>query len=179
MVDGVRQLPFPLQTCPGVTTPFVHDCGVPQAVPEGALPLATQTGLPVVQSSVPVGLHGSPVEQVAPELQTTQLPPLHTRLAPQVVPSGAVPVAWQVAVPDWQVVIPSWHGSLGVQLTPAVQLLHVPPLQTLLFPQVVPFAMLPVSAQTEVPVAQDVAPVRHAVVGVQVTPAVHDTQLPV
>jgi len=63
------------------------------------LPDATQTGLPVVQEIVPDGLHASPVEQVAPELQATQLPPLHTRFVPQVVPSGAVPVAWQVAVP--------------------------------------------------------------------------------
>ena len=56
----------------------MHDCGVPQAVPEGALPEATQTGLPVVQEIVPEGLHAFPVEQVAPELQATQLAPLQT-----------------------------------------------------------------------------------------------------
>ena len=66
-----------------------------------------------------------------------------------------------------------------MQLPPAVQLLHVPALHTLLFPHDVPFVTFPVSAQTEVPVAHDVAPVRHAVEGVQVTPAVHETQLPV
>ena len=76
-------------------------------------------------------------------------------------------------------VVPIWQGSLGVQLPPAVQLPHAPPLHTLFVPHEVPFGTLPVSAQTEVPVAHDVAPVRHAVAGVQVTPAVHETQLPV
>ena len=130
-----------------------------------------------MQEVVPV-LHGSPVAQVAPALQATQLPPLHTRFVPQVVPSGADPIAWQVAVPVWQVYVPTWQGALGVQLPPAMQLPHVPPLHTLLFPHEVPFAMLPVSAQTEVPVAHDVAPVRHAVAGVQVTPAVQLLQVP-
>jgi hypothetical protein len=78
MADGVRQFPFPLQVCPGVTTPLVHDCGVPQDVPEGAFPDDTQTGLPVVQEIVPESLQALPVEQVAPELQATQLPPLQT-----------------------------------------------------------------------------------------------------
>jgi hypothetical protein len=61
-----------------VTTPSVHDWGAPQAVPEGAVPDATQTGLPVMQEIIPMGLQASPVEQDAPELQATQLPPLHT-----------------------------------------------------------------------------------------------------
>jgi hypothetical protein len=93
MVEGVLQFPLPLQTWPGVTTPFAHDCGVPQAVPDGALPDATQTGLPDVQEIVPEGLHALPVEQVAPELQATQAPRLQTEFVPQVVPSGANPVA--------------------------------------------------------------------------------------
>ena len=152
---------------------------MPQAVPEGALPAATQTGLPVAQEIAPIGLQASPVEQTIPELQATQVPPLHTRLVPQVVPSGAVPIAWQVAVPVWQVYAPTWQGALGVQLPPAIQLLHIPPLQTLFVPQEVPFATFPVSAQTEVPVAHEVAPVRQALAGWQATPAVHETQLPV
>ena len=64
------------------------------------------------------------------------------------------------------------------QLPPAVQLLHVPALQTLLVPHDVPFVKFPVSAQTELPVAHDVAPVRQAAAGVQETPAVHDPQVP-
>ena len=71
----------------------MHDCAAPQSVPAGALPDDTQTGLPVVQEIVPGSLQGSPVEQVAPELQAMQLPPLQTRFVPQVVPSGAGPVA--------------------------------------------------------------------------------------
>jgi len=68
---------------------------------------------------------------------------------------------------------------LGVQLPPAVQLTHVPPLHTLLFPHEVPLITFPVSAQTEAPVEHEVAPVRQAFVGVQVTPAVQGTQVPV
>ena len=65
-----------------------------------------------------------------------------------------------------------------MQLPPAVQLLHVPPLQTLLFPHEVPSAAFPVSPQTEVPVAHDVAPVRQGLAGVQLTPAVQEAQAP-
>jgi hypothetical protein len=67
------------------------------------LPADTQTALPVVQEIVPGSLHGLVGVQVAPEVQLIQLPPLHTRFVPQGVPSEAVPVAWQVAVPVWQV----------------------------------------------------------------------------
>jgi len=75
------------------------DCGAPQRVPGGALPEATQTALPVVQEIVPEGLHGSPVEQVAPALQTTQVPERHTLPVPQLMPSGAGAIAWQTWVP--------------------------------------------------------------------------------
>ena len=60
-----------------------------------------------MQEIVPESLHGLPVGQVAPELQATQLPALHTRFGPQVVPSAAVPIAWQVAVPVPQVMAPT------------------------------------------------------------------------
>jgi hypothetical protein len=78
MAEGVLQFPFALQAWAGVTTPPVQDCAAPQSVPAGALPDATQTGLPVVQEMVPDSLQGLPVEQVAPELQAMQLPPLQT-----------------------------------------------------------------------------------------------------
>jgi hypothetical protein len=68
---------------------------------------------------------------------------------------------------------------VGVQLPPAVQLTHVPLLHTLLLPHDVPLITFPVSAQTEVPVAHEVAPVRQTFDGVQVTPAVQGTQVPV
>ena len=45
-------------------------------------------------------------------------------------------------------------------------------------PQEVPVATFPVSAQAEVPVAHEVAPVRQGLAGVQLTPAVHAPQVP-
>ena len=81
-------------------------------------------------------------------------------------------------MPVWQVVLPTWQGSLGAQLLPAMQLMHAPALQTLLFPHEVPFVTFPVSVQTEAPVVQDVVPVRHAVAGVQLTPGMQVPQTP-
>jgi hypothetical protein len=83
-----------------------------------------------------------------------------------------------VGVPVWQVMAPSWQGLLGVQLPPAIQM-HVPPLHTLLLPHDVPSATFPVAAQTDIPVAHEVAPIRHGLAGWQLTPAVQETQLPV
>jgi len=48
----------------------------------------------------------------------------------------------------------------------------------LFVPQEVPFATLPVSAQTEVPVEQEIAPVRQAVAGVQAAPSAQSPQAP-
>jgi len=45
-------------------------------------------------------------------------------------------------------------------------------------PQEVPFATFPVSRQTDIPVPQEVAPVRHAVVGVQGAADVQAPQVP-
>jgi hypothetical protein len=81
-------------------------------------------------------------------------------------------------VPVWQVVVPTWQGSLGAQLLPAMQLVQVPALHTLLFPHEVPFVTFPVSAQTDVPDPHEVAPVRQAVAGVQLTPAMQVPQTP-
>jgi hypothetical protein len=67
----------------------------------------------------------------------------------------------------------------GVQVPPLLQAAQVPALQTIPVPQVVPAALLPLSTQTDEPVAQDVAPVLHALVGWQVVPAVQVTHIPV
>ncbi len=58
---------------------------------------------------------------------------------------------------------PAWHGFVeGVQARPAVQALHVPPLQTADWVGVLQFAPfgreVPVSTQTCVPVEQSVVP---------------------
>ena len=133
--------------------------------------------MPVWQVVVPTW-QGSLGEQLPPAVQLLHVPALHTLLVPHDVPFATLPVSAQTEVPVAHDVAPVRHAVAGVQVTPAVQDPQVPPLQTLFVPHDVPFAMLPVSAQTEVPVAHDVAPVRHAVVGVQVTPAVQDPQVP-
>jgi hypothetical protein len=109
----------------------------------------------------------------------TQLPALHTMFVPHVAPlPTAVPLSWQVALPVVQVSAPTWQGLVGVQAPPAVQGTHAPLLHTWLVPQVVPFATLPVSAQTDAPVTHEVAPVRHLFVGWQLAPAVQPTHAP-
>jgi hypothetical protein len=97
---------------------------------------------------------------------------------PQEDPFVTFPVSAQTEVPVAHDVAPVRHAVAGVQVTPAVQDPQAPPLHTLLVPHEVPFATFPVSAQTEVPVTHEVAPVRQAVAGVQTTPAVQDPQTP-
>ena len=116
--------------------------------------------------------------QLPPAVQLLHVPPLQTWLFPHEVPSGTFPVSAQREVPVAHDVAPVRHGLAGVQLTPAAQLPHVPPSQTLSFPHEVPSVTFPVSAQTEVPVAHDVAPVRHGLAGVQLTPAAQEVQAP-
>ncbi len=65
-----------------------------------------------------------------------------------------------------------------MQLPPAVHALHVPPLHTLFVPHIVPSAAFPAVMQTELPVAQEVTPVLHALVGWQLIPAVHELHVP-
>jgi len=109
----------------------------------------------------------------------TQLPDRQTRFVPQPTPSArGVPESWQLELPVVQVSVPEWQGLPGVQAPPAVQAVHVPLLQTWLVPQAVPFGTFPVSAQTDTPVAHEVAPVRHGFGGWQVAPAVQATQVP-
>ena len=116
--------------------------------------------------------------QLPPATQLPHVPPLQTLLFPHEVPSVTFPVSAQTEVPVAHDVAPVRHGLAGVQLAPATQLPHVPPSQTLLFPHEVPSVTFPVSAQTEVPVAHDVAPVRHGLAGVQLTPAVQLPHVP-
>jgi hypothetical protein len=67
---------------------------------------------------------------------------------------------------------------VGWQLAPAVQVLQLPLLQTLLVPHTVPLtSMLPLSAQV-IDGEQAVNPAWQALVGVQASPAVHATQPP-
>jgi hypothetical protein len=111
-------------------------------------------------------------------VQETQLPPLHTLFVPQEVPVATFPVSAQTDVPVAHDVAPVRQAFAGVQLTPAVHAPQVPLLHTLFVPQAVPSATFPVSAQTAAPVPQEVAPVRHALAGVQVAPEVQEAHAP-
>ena len=59
-----------------------------------------------------------------------------------------------------------------------MQVTQAPALHTMLAPHIVPFERLPDSTQMGEPVAHDVVPVLQALVGWQLEPAAHDTQVP-
>lgn len=140
-------------------------------------PFSAQTAVPVVQEVAPV-LHGLVGWQVVPAVQAPQLPPLHTLLFPQAVPSMTLPVSTQTEVPVMQEVAPVLQGLVGWQATFGVQAPQVPLSQTLFVPQAVPLPRFcPVSEQV-IAGEQAVRPAWQALVGVQATPAVQATQLP-
>lgn len=67
-----------------------------------------------------------------------------------------------------------------MQASPAVQATHVPPLQTMLVPQEVPFATFPDCVQTGAPLLQTVVPVRQGALEIeQLAPTWQLTQIPV
>ena len=157
--------------------PLLHTLLVPQDVPFVTFPLSAQTEVPVEQEVIPI-LQGFVGWQLTPEVHEPHVPLSHTLLVPQDVPSATFPVSAQTDVPVEQEVIPVLHGFAGWQPRPAVHEPQVPLPHTLLVPQDVPFAMFPVSTQTEVPVIQDVVPDRHGFAGWQLTAAVHAAQVP-
>jgi hypothetical protein len=179
VVVVLTQPPLALHISADVRTPFAHDWAAPHSVPTGRLPLFTQTELPVAQEVTP-SLHGSEGVHATPAAQVTQLPVRHTWFVPQPVPSASdIPLSWQVELPVAQVSVPRWQGLLiGVQAAPAVHATQLPLLQTWLVPQDVPFATLPVSAQTGTPVTHEFAPVLHRFEGWQAAPAVQALQVP-
>lgn len=165
---------------PAVHEPHVppwHTLFEPQEVPFGTSPDSVQTEVPVAHEVRPV-LHGFVGWQVAPAVHEEQVPLSQTLFVPHEVPLATLPVSTQTEVPVAQAVVPFLQGLAGWQVTPVVQALHVPLLQTLFVPHDTPLATFPVSAQTEVPVTHDVAPVLHGLAGWQLAPAVHDTQVP-
>src|SRR5579884_3741968 len=98
-------------------------------------------------------------------------------LVPHDVPLGPGPLSTHTELPVEHEVVPVSHGFVGVQATPAVHAPHVPPLQTSLVPQTVPFcACVPVSVH--VPVAQSSVPVWHGFAGRQEAPFMHVTHAP-
>jgi hypothetical protein len=97
---------------------------------------------------------------------------------PQEVPLATLPVSAQTEVPVAQAIAPVRQTVAGVQAAPSAQSPQAPALHTLFVPHVVPLGTFPVSAQTDDPVTQEVAPVRQALAGVQAAPAVHATHFP-
>jgi hypothetical protein len=97
---------------------------------------------------------------------------------PQTVPLATSPVDTQIACPELHDVIPVWQGLLGMHAIPAVHEPQIPLVQTSFVPHAVPLATSPVETQVECPVLHDVTPNWQGLLGVHMTPAAHETQLP-
>jgi hypothetical protein len=79
--------------------------------------LSTQVDVPVAQLVVP-STQGFAGVQVAPAVQETQAPALHTWSVPQVAPSRTFPLSVQTAAPVPQVTVPVLQGFTGTQAVP-------------------------------------------------------------
>ena len=162
-------------------TPLLHTMLVPQALPFATFPAAWHTGVPVVQTVIPVR-QGWPVTvQLAPVAQIPHVPvALHTRLSPQDVPAARfVFVSVHCGVPVEHTSVPAWQGFVGAQVAPAWQVTQSPVWQTMLVPQDVPFGRSPISVHSGAPVAQLISPLRQGFsVRVHAPPAVQEAQAP-
>jgi hypothetical protein len=179
----VVHAPAPSHISADVNLSPIHDCGAPQLVPAGLLAPSTQIGPPLMQEIAPlVQIPPGFVLHAMPVVQATQAPALlQTLLVPQLAPVAFAVPSLQTIDPPEQLVMPVKQGSgLVVQLWPAVHAPHVPLLQTMFVPHVVPFALLLPSAQVIVPVEQDVVPFLQLLVGfvTQLWPAVHAPHAP-
>jgi len=154
---------------------------VPQLVPADLLPPSTQVCAPDEHEVVPFLQTLALVVQAAPAVHDTQLPePLHTWFMPQAAPAAVLPPSTQVMAPLEHEVVPVLQAvGLPVHAWPAVQATHMPPLQTMLVPQLTPGALLLPSTQVIAPVVHAVVPFRQVDgLPVQAWPAVHDTHVP-
>jgi hypothetical protein len=144
-----------------VQVPALQTMPVPHAKPFAALtPVSIQPGTPPVQVVAPTWQGSAAGVQRVPAVQATQVPLLHTRLVPHVVPSAAlVPESVQTATPVAHEIVATWQRLAAVHDAPATQATHVPALHTRPVPHAVPFdAVAPVSEHTGAPVAQLVMP---------------------
>jgi hypothetical protein len=154
---GVHMPPFAQAThAPPLQTMFMF---VPHGVPGATFPVSAQTGTPVTHEFAPV-LHGFVGWQVEPGLHIPHVPLLQTMSMPHDAPLTRLrPVSEQVIVGE-HVCVPAWHRFVGVHDMPALHETQLPELQTWLFPQLLPLATFPDSAQTAAPVLHVVVPVR-------------------
>lgn len=158
-----------------------QDCGLPQAVPLLLLLTSVHTAVPVLHEYVPF-LHWLLGVQVAPWLQTLQVPPRQNMFVPpQAVPSGwSVVVALQTGAPVLHAYAPTLQGLLGVHDAPAVQGMHAwLLLQTMFVPHGLPADLLLPSVHTTRPVVQETTPFLHGLeFVVQAIPVVQARQTP-
>jgi hypothetical protein len=167
LLGGVHVVPEVQET----QLPALQTRLLPHDVPFETVPVIMHTELPLLHTVLPVW-HMLPFGvQALPAVQGLQLPPLHTRFVPQLVPfARLLPVSVQLGVPDEQLSEPVWQGAVdGVQLVPAEHAMHWPALHTMLVPHDEPLGAFPLCMQVATPVEHDVTPALHVVpVGVQV-----------
>jgi hypothetical protein len=150
---------------------------VPHDVPSVTFPVSVQTEVPLMQEVAPV-LQTLVGWQPTLAVQLPQVPLSHTLFVPQEVPLATFPVSVQTEVPVMQEVAPVLQTLVGWQLTLAVQLPQVPLSHTLFVPQEVPLVRFcPVSEQV-IAGEQAVRPAWQMLDGMQLCPAVQETQLP-
>jgi hypothetical protein len=100
--------------------------------------VSVQTGVPVVQLSVPtwhglpVGVHGAPI------VHAPQTPLEQTWFVPHIVPSAWSLVSLHFDTPVVHEVVPKRQGLLVGHDSPAMHVAHRPALQTLFVPHEVP-----------------------------------------
>jgi hypothetical protein len=115
----------------------------PLLVPLGTFPLSIHWDAPVAQD-VFATLHGVGVVQEVPSVHATQVPLLQTMLSPHELPFATFLVeSTQLAIPALQESVPVWHLLVGVHAMPALQLTHIPALQTLPISHASPLGALP------------------------------------
>jgi hypothetical protein len=146
----------PAPAVQGPQVPLLQTMFVPHVVPLARFLFVSEQAIAGAQVCVPAW-HGLVGVQARPAVHDTQLPLLHTRFVPQVVPLATFPDAVQTGAPVVHDVVPVLHGMpVTVQLAPTVQAPQTPvALQTRFVPQPVPAGTFTFrSVQTGVPVVQ-------------------------
>ncbi len=182
------QLPEPQSVPPeqvepfgrGTQLPLLQIFPVPQLVPLATLPVDVQTIGPVVHDVVPVWQTFPPGWHAWLGVHAVHAPLKQSKFVPQAVPFARfVPESVQTGTPVPHANVPAWQTLFGVQAEPFAHTPHMPALQTLPVPQLVPLATLPVVVQTDAPVMHEVVPARHRFpLGVHGWLGVHMPQLP-
>jgi hypothetical protein len=144
----------------GPQTPLLQTLFGPHTAPLVRFLLVSAHVIVGEQVCVPAW-HGFAGVQDSPAVHDRQLPELHTRFVPQVVPLATLADSAQTGTPVLHVVVPVRQGlPLTAQVAATLQSPQAPVvLQTLSVPQLVPAAAsVPLSVQTGVPVAQASVP---------------------